>query len=155
MVGATTSGGSIFYASSNAVLLFNGTVGTTPTNDVWALTRQGAPRLLIKAPTGITSRAQVTNATLSISAVGTLLQAFFFGNQAPNFLYGWDGSAWQFLGSPGVSGSIFTVPQNAMNYVQADGNLYLMLMSRTRSTTGGAPAQAVQLDALEVALDFQ
>lgn len=147
--------GSTFLASANATLLFGGTVGTTPTNEVWALSRQGAPRLLIKAPTGITTPAQATNARMSISMVGTTLVPFFFSSAAPNLLYAWDGSAWQFLAAPGGTGSIFTSPQNAQSLIQADGNVYLMLMSRIRSTTGGAPANSVQLDGLEVALDFQ
>jgi hypothetical protein len=140
--------GSLSYAVANATLLFGGTVGTTPTNDVWALTRQGTPRLLIKAPSGITSPAQASNASMTISAVGT--SQFFL-----NLLYGWDGTAWQLLGSPAQNGNIFVSPQNALNYVQADGNVYLMLMSRIRSTTTSTPSNTVQLDGLEVALDFQ
>jgi hypothetical protein len=155
MLGGTTSG-SAFYGSAPTTLLFGGTAGTTLTNDVWALSRQGAPRLLIAAPTGISSRAQATNAKLSIAAAGTLaVNVGRFGIVAPNLLYGWNGSAWQFLGAPGITGNIFVSPQNALSYVQPDGKVYLMLMSRVRSTTGSAATTSVQLDGLEVALDFR
>jgi hypothetical protein len=155
MLGATTNGSS-FYANAPTTLLFGGTAGTTLTNDVWAVSRQGAPRLLIAAPTGINSRTQATNAKLSIAAAGTLAVSLGrFGVLAPNLLYGWNGSAWQFLGAPATTGNIFVSPQNALSYVQTDGKVYLMLMSRLRSTTGFAATTSIQLDGLEVALDFQ
>ena len=154
MLGAATNGGSASYASAAATLLFGGTAGTTLTNDVWVLSRQAPPRLLIKAPVGISSRSQVTNASLSITAAGTLAISFF-STQTPNLLYAWDGSAWQFVGAPAITGNIFASPQNAMSYVQADGNIYLMLMSRFRATPTFASTSPVQLDGLEVTLDFQ
>jgi hypothetical protein len=139
--------GALFYASNRATLLFGGAVGATLTNDVWALSRQGAPRLLIKAPAGISSRSQVTNAKLSIIAAGPSFP--------PSLLYAWDGSAWQFVGAPGNSGNIFASLPNALSYVQSDGNVYLLLMSAIRSTPTFASTFAVQLDGLQAALDFQ
>src|SRR5216683_2978203 len=149
MAGATTNG-TAFYATAPSTFLFGGAVGNALTNDVWALSRQAAPRLLIKAPTGISSRSQVTNASMSITAAGTFTSRFIFGNFAPNSLYGWDGSAWQLLGNPTITGDIFASPKNALNFVQADGNVYLMLMSSLRSTVASASTSAVQLDGLEV-----
>ncbi len=92
---------------------------------------------------------------MSITAAGTLVLPFFRGSVTPNMLYAWDGSAWQFLGAPGITGNIFASPQNALSYVQADGNVYLMLMSLLRATPTFASTSAVQLDGLEVRLDFQ
>ncbi|HYV67324.1 MAG TPA: hypothetical protein VE964_13865 [Myxococcales bacterium] len=141
--------GSLSYANASATMVFGGTVGTTPTNEVWALSRQGTPRLLIKAPTGISSRSTATNGTLSVTAVGT---SIFFLNE----LYGWDGTVWQVLGQGSQSGNIFGAPGNALSYVQADGNMYLMVMSRVRSTVSSVPSNfSAQLDGLEAALDFQ
>jgi hypothetical protein len=92
---------------------------------------------------------------MSITAAGTLVVPGRFTPQMPNLLYAWDGSAWQLLGLAGVTGNIYASPQNALSYVQPDGNVYLMLMSRFRSTTGFASTSAIQLDGLVVTLNFQ
>jgi len=138
--------GNLGYASNWTGLLISGLVGTSPSMDVWALSKQAPARLLVKAPVKLPALDTATNMTLGITSIGPL-----FG--AP--LYIWDGSAWRLVSSPGLPGTIFETLTNAAGFVQPDSSIYLMFMQRSRSVPGFSNINAtIALDTLQLAIDF-
>jgi hypothetical protein len=140
--------GNVGYASYYAGLLISGLVGTSPTMDVWALSKQAPARLLVKAPVKVPTLDAATNMTLRIDSFATL-----FG--AP--VYIWDGTAWRFVANPDIpGGTIFETLPNGVGFIQPDSNVYLMFMHRSRSYPGFANSfSTILLDSFQVAVDFK
>lgn len=142
--------GQSFY-SNRAAFLFGGVTTAGPTNEVWALSKQAPGRLLIKAPTGIADPSTITNPSLAIT---------IFGWTNASQVLGWDGSTWRSLGvarNYGIPLDVFVTPSNPASYIQPDGNIYLLLNSRTRAVPFYIPtaAAAIRIDAVDVQLKFQ
>jgi len=142
----TFTGWNFFYNSYYTAFLVGGIVGSSPTLDVWALSKQAPSRLLIKAPVSIPKRDVVQNLNLSVLS---------FGPSTTVPLYIWDGSMWRFVTAPNLSsrGLLVTIP-NASGYIQPDGNVYLMYMHRSRATAQFANTSTVALDSVQVFVDF-
>jgi len=141
--------GQLGYLNNNATMLFGGAVGGTPTSDVWVLSRQSASRLLIAAPSGLTSPDTATNLSLTLRT----LNPPYLG--APLYIWNSGNSRWDFVAQPLVSASFATLLQPTA-YLQSNGSFYFLMNTRNRSTpTYNSPANLVPVDGLEVTLDFQ
>ena len=141
--------GQLFYMSYWATLLFGGSVGGTPTSDVWALSKQSASRLLIAAPAGLNSPDTATNLTFKVHSA----DPSFFGTP----LYIWNGgnSRWDLLTQP-ILGGAFISLLNPLAYLQPNGSFYFLLNSRNRSTPTNLNTSNVgTLDGLEISIGFQ
>ena len=112
------------YASYYGGLLISGMVGTSPSMEVWALSKQAPSRLIVKAPVNLPRLDLATNLRFSVLAFGPIF--------AP--LYIWDGSSWRFVTDATEIMGV-TLP-NATGLIQPDSNVYLMFMPPIRSTPG-------------------
>jgi len=130
-------------------LLYGGSSGGAPLNDVWSLTKEAPARMLIQAPTGLSSPSSATSVGLTLTVNGPTT------SYAP--LYAWDGSTWNFVGRPFQTPSIYGLA-NPTAYIQPDGNIYLMFMTPTgyRNPPGSQyPYNVVSFDSMEAILDFK
>jgi len=135
--------GGLSYSFYNAALLVSGLVGTSPSMEVWALSKQAPSRLIVKAPVNLPRLDLATNLRFSVLAFGPVF--------AP--LYIWDGSSWRFVtDATEIMGFNLL---NATGFIQPDSNIYLMFMPPYRSTPGFANTFATAtIDSFQAFVDF-
>jgi hypothetical protein len=145
---AVLVGPTSFVSSGNAVLLFGGSVGTAATDEVWALSRQSASRLLIAAPAGLASPDTAVNMTLTVRNFSSI-----FG--APVYLWNPGNARWDVIGEP-LLGPSFSTVLDPLPYLHPDGSFYFLLNSRSRSTPSFSNANnVVATDGLTATLNFE
>jgi Galactose oxidase, central domain len=131
--------------------VFGGLISGTPTDEFWTTSRQGAARVLVKAPLVLPSIGTTTGMTITVDGNGLISPTF---SQA----YLWDGSKWRFLAT-GLSDSfgsrvVVTPTASGTGFVQPDGSIYLLLQQAQRATTQ-FPGAAVGADRLQMTVDFK
>jgi hypothetical protein len=136
-----------FASSGSYGVLFGGNNGAADLGDAWVTGNYSQPRMLIKMPAGITNLAGAQGLSASLNLVGT------DGNQVVQI---WNGTGWEFAGSPRYAGSgpyaLFTSLANP--YVQADGNVYLLLVGQNWGYVQG-PGGNVFVDYFKMQLNFK
>jgi hypothetical protein len=115
---------------------------------MWFTTREGAARLLMRAPFSLPAVDQATASSITVDAPG------LYNSQA--FL--WDGTKWRFVGTSAFEGGgthLLAKPTApATGFLQPDGNIYLLLIGGFRSGTwfDGGP---VSTDSVKMTVDFK
>jgi hypothetical protein len=133
---------------SGHAYLFGGDVSGTASDEMWFTTREGAARLLMKAPFSLPAIDQATASSITVDAPGLAYSQAFL----------WDGTRWRFVGASAFEGSgthLLAKPTApATGFLQPDGNIYLLLMGRFRAGTwfDGGP---VSTDSLKMTVGFK
>jgi hypothetical protein len=135
--------GNFSYASYYTGVLVSGLVGTSPSMEVWALSKQAPSRLIVKAPVNLPRLDLATNLRLSVLAFGPIW--------AP--LYVWDGSSWRFVAR--ANEILAAALPSATGFIQPDSNVYFMFMPALRSNPGFTNTFATAtLDSFQAFVDF-
>ena len=129
--------------------LLGGSIGGTPTDQLWFGSRESVARILAKFPFSLPVIDQATSTKLTVDAAGMP------GAQA----FVWDGSNWRALGTSLFEGGGFHFLKSptaaATGFIQPDGNIYVLLMQNSRQTPGSSFNIPVSIDRLKVTVDFK